>query len=51
MCQKVLQDAGLEHQIHASGRNIDGDWEAVFAGIELCPKARPRARRLPIHQQ
>lgn len=35
-CQLVLQEAGLEHQIHAYGTNIQGDWDAVFAAIKQC---------------
>ncbi len=35
-CQKVLQEAGLEHQLHAYGTNIEGEWDAVFAAIKRC---------------
>ena len=35
-CQKVLQEACLEHQLHAYGTNIEGDWDEVFAAIKLC---------------
>ncbi|WP_436717405.1 MTH1187 family thiamine-binding protein [Roseiconus lacunae] len=35
-CQKVLQEVGLEHQLHAYGTNIEGDWDDVFAAIKLC---------------
>nr|WP_197137849.1 MTH1187 family thiamine-binding protein [Crateriforma conspicua] len=35
-CQKVLQEAGLEHQLHAYGTNIEGDWDDVFAAIKQC---------------
>ncbi len=35
-CQKVLQEAGLEHQLHAYGTNIEGDWDDVFAAIKRC---------------
>ncbi len=35
-CQKVLQVAGLEHQLHAYGTNIEGDWDEVFAAIKQC---------------
>ena len=35
-CQKVLQEAGLEHQLHAYGTNIEGDWDEVFAAIKRC---------------
>ncbi len=35
-CQKVLEAAGLTHQLHAYGTNIEGDWDAVFAAIRRC---------------
>lgn len=35
-CQMVLQEAGLEHRLHAYGTNIEGDWDDVFAAIKQC---------------
>ncbi len=35
-CQQVLRDAGLAHQLHAYGTNIEGEWDDVFAAIKLC---------------
>jgi uncharacterized protein (TIGR00106 family) len=35
-CQEVLQEAGLTHQLHAYGTNIEGDWDAVFAAVKRC---------------
>ena len=35
-CQKVLQEAGLNYQLHAYGTNIEGEWDEVFAAIKLC---------------
>jgi uncharacterized protein (TIGR00106 family) len=35
-CQNVLEAAGLNHQMHAYGTNIEGDWDDVFAAIKLC---------------
>lgn len=35
-CQRVLEDAGLEHQMHAYGTNIQGDWDAVMAAVKRC---------------
>lgn len=35
-CQKVLQEAGLNHRVHAYGTNIEGDWEKVFSAIKRC---------------
>ena len=35
-CQTVLVDAGLEHNMHAYGTNIAGEWEEVMAAIKRC---------------
>ncbi|KEA62991.1 protein of unknown function DUF77 [Marinobacterium lacunae] len=35
-CQRVLEDAGLEHQMHAYGTNIEGDWDEVMAAVKRC---------------
>ncbi len=35
-CERVLKDAGLSHQLHAYGTNIEGEWDAVFAAVKRC---------------
>ena len=35
-CQRVLEEAGLEHQMHAYGTNIEGDWDEVMAAVKRC---------------
>ena len=35
-CQRVLQDAGLHHELHAYGTNVEGDWDEVFAAVKRC---------------
>lgn len=35
-CQRVLEDAGLEHRMHAYGTNIEGEWDAVMAAVKQC---------------
>ncbi|MCP4598731.1 MTH1187 family thiamine-binding protein [Neptuniibacter sp.] len=35
-CQKVLEEAGLEHQMHAYGTNVEGDWDEVMAAVKRC---------------
>lgn len=35
-CQRVLQEAGLEHTLHAYGTNIEGEWDEVFAAVKTC---------------
>ncbi|MCG6658990.1 MTH1187 family thiamine-binding protein [Halomonas campisalis] len=35
-CQRVIQDSGLEHHMHAYGTNIEGPWEEVMAVVKRC---------------
>ena len=35
-CEKVLKEAGLKTQVHANGTNIEGEWDAVVAGVKRC---------------
>ena len=35
-CQKVIESAGVEFEMHAYGTNIEGEWDAVFAAIKRC---------------
>ncbi len=35
-CQRVLQEAGLSHSMHAYGTNIEGEWDAVMAAVKRC---------------
>lgn len=35
-CQRVLEEAGLEHRMHAYGTNIEGEWDQVFGAIKRC---------------
>jgi uncharacterized protein (TIGR00106 family) len=35
-CQRVLEEAGLDHHMHAYGTNIEGDWDAVMTAIKRC---------------
>ncbi|ARS53735.1 MTH1187 family thiamine-binding protein [Kushneria konosiri] len=35
-CQDVIEKAGLSHQMHAYGTNIEGEWEAVFDVVRRC---------------
>ena len=35
-CQRVLDEAGLDNQLHAYGTNIEGEWEEVFAAVRRC---------------
>lgn len=35
-CQRILADAGLKHELHAYGTNIEGEWEVVMDAIKRC---------------
>ena len=35
-CQRILQQSGLKHQLHAYGTNIEGEWDAVFDVVKQC---------------
>lgn len=35
-CEKVLKDAGLNHQLHSYGTNVEGEWDEVFAAVKKC---------------
>jgi uncharacterized protein (TIGR00106 family) len=38
ICQRILKDAGLSHQLHAYGTNIEGDWDQVLDAVKQCHK-------------
>ncbi|WP_415899348.1 MTH1187 family thiamine-binding protein [Neptuniibacter sp. QD48_11] len=35
-CQKVFDEAGLSHQMHAYGTNVEGDWDEVMLAVKQC---------------
>ena len=35
-CQRVFEEAGLAHTLHAYGTNVEGPWDAVMAAIKRC---------------
>ena len=35
-CENIFAAAGLNHQIHAYGTNVEGDWDEVMAAIKKC---------------
>ncbi len=38
-CQRILDEAGINTQLHANGTNIEGDWDTVFAAVKRCHTA------------
>lgn len=35
-CQRVLDEAGLQHEMHAYGTNVEGEWDEVMAAVKRC---------------
>lgn len=35
-CHEILQEAGLSHELHSYGTNIEGEWDAVMAVVKKC---------------
>ncbi len=35
-CEKILDESGLKHTLHANGSNVEGEWDEVFAAIKRC---------------
>jgi len=35
-CQRVLDEAGLVHRLHAWGTNVEGEWDDVLAAVKRC---------------
>jgi uncharacterized protein (TIGR00106 family) len=35
-CERILQESGLNYELHANGTNVEGEWDEVFAAIQLC---------------
>ena len=36
LCEKIINEAGLESQLHPYGTVIQGDWEEVFETVKKC---------------
>lgn len=35
-CEKIIEEAGLSHQLHAYGTNVEGEWDEVFGALKRC---------------
>ena len=35
-CERILNEAGVKHNLHANGTNVEGEWDEVFAAIKRC---------------
>jgi len=35
-CQRIFESANLNHEMHAYGTNVEGDWDKVMAAVKKC---------------
>jgi uncharacterized protein (TIGR00106 family) len=35
-CERVIGAAGLKHEMHMYGTNIEGEWDEVMAAVKKC---------------
>ena len=35
-CQRIFEAAGLNHEMHSYGTNVEGEWEKVMAAVKQC---------------
>lgn len=35
-CERIFEQAGLSHQLHAYGTNVEGEWDDVFNALRRC---------------
>ena len=35
-CESILEEAGLDRQLHAQGTNVEGEWDDVMAALKKC---------------
>ena len=36
VCEEVLQDRAIKHELHANGTNLEGEWSEVVSAIYEC---------------
>ncbi|MEH6627769.1 MAG: MTH1187 family thiamine-binding protein [Motiliproteus sp.] len=36
MCQNIFKEAGLTHNMHGFGTNVEGEWDDVMAAVKRC---------------
>jgi len=35
-CERIFEEAGLSHDMHAYGTNVEGPWDDVMAAVKRC---------------
>lgn len=36
LVERLLDEAGLSHQLHPNGTSVEGEWDAVMAAVKRC---------------
>ncbi len=39
VCERILEESGLTHELHANGTNVEGEWDEVINVIKRCHQA------------
>jgi uncharacterized protein (TIGR00106 family) len=34
--ERILAEAGVHHELHANGTNLEGEWDVVMAAVRTC---------------
>jgi len=34
--ERILEEAGLSHQLHPNGTSVEGEWDEVVAAVKRC---------------
>ncbi|HAD09277.1 MAG TPA: hypothetical protein DCF62_07345 [Porticoccaceae bacterium] len=48
ICQRIFEQRGLNHYLHAFGTNIEGEWDQVMDAVKACHEAVHKAGRARI---
>ncbi len=35
-CERILEEAGLQPQLHAFGTNVEGEWDVLMTALRRC---------------
>lgn len=35
-CERLFKSAGIKHELHASGTDVEGEWDEIFVVLKEC---------------
>jgi len=35
-CEQIFTEHGIQHELHANGTNLEGDWDEINAALRAC---------------